>query len=72
MSVNKCLAEHPDLIAVCMNCTQNDCSGECLKYRNKYRELMGAPKNESKYNRKLEAFGKQMTLNEWAEESGIP
>ena len=72
MSVNKCLAEHPDLIAVCMNCTQDDCRGECLKYRNKYRELMGAPKNESKYNRKLEAFGKQMTLNEWAEESGIP
>lgn len=88
MSHNDCLANHPDLIAICMACSRDDCTGECIKYRNKHRELLGLPQLEETDEKprrakqekrtgpkrgriKIAAFGKEMTLKEWAAETGM-
>lgn len=88
MSHNDCLANHPDLIAICMACNRDDCTGICLKFRNKHRELLGLPQLEETDEKprrakqekrtgpkrgriKIAAFGKEMTLKEWAAETGI-
>lgn len=92
MSKKESLADHQDLIAICMACDREECAGECIEYRNKYRELMGLPplaayghepkkaahtkrgrkKGTNGSRIKITAFGKTMTMKEWAEESGIP
>lgn len=86
MSTYDRLQNHPDLIAICMACTRDDCHGECIEYTNKYRELCGLPPlqpaKKAKTNQairkytggsiqKYAAFGREQTMREWAEESGI-
>ena len=83
MRHSDCIADHPDLIAICMACDRDDCTGTCLEYRNKHRELMGLPPLEETATKpvnraepkrrgvKIAAFGKALTMKEWAKESGI-
>ena len=71
----------PELIAMCINCTKEDCNGLCNDYRAKFRELIHN-KNEGnakklviskgRYRLFITAFGKEQTITEWAYEYGIP
>ena len=70
----------PELIAMCINCTKEDCNGLCSDYRAKFRELIHNKtlgKNKvvipiGRYKYLIEAFGKRQSLAEWSREYDIP
>ena len=70
----------PELIAICIHCTKEECNGLCDDYRAKFRELIhnktiGNDKvfvPIGKYKFLIEAFGKRKSLAEWAREYDIP
>lgn len=76
--------DHPELIAMCVNCTEPECDGLCDRYCDKYRELYELPvrqvikKAEDTHEPRMhyvrrvyEAFGQTHTMAEWARITGL-
>jgi len=74
--------DHPELVELCVNCTNDDCPGICAEYRQMFKALFKreqpaeAPKKREvvklgKHNVPFEAFGESHTIKEWATRYGI-
>ena len=64
--------QEPEVVAVCANCTREDCDGVCDDYRNAARKCLGLPPlRRLNYRAKYEFDGESHTLREWSEISGI-
>ena len=73
-------SDNPTLIALCMNCTREDCEGICMEYKQLMRDLYNVrrirrrpkaervPGNESGL---YTAFGERHTVWEWSQIYGI-